>query len=162
MTISTGDTLPAATLLTMGANGAEQVDLGAKLKGRKVVLFGLPGAFTGTCSEAHLPSFMRTKPGFDAKGVDEVICLSGNDPFVMKAWGETTGATAAGITLLGDPSGDFIMAIGMEMNNPALGLRNRSRRFSALVEDGVVTHLNLEVSPGTCEISAGETLLAAI
>ena len=158
MTISTGDTVPAATLLTMGANGPEQVDLAAKLKGRKVVLFGLPGAFTGTCTTAHLPSFIRTKDTLAAKGVDEIICLSGNDPFVLKAWSDQTGA--AGITMLGDPSGDFITAIGMDMTDPPAGFYKRSKRFSALIEDGVVTRLHLEASPGQCEVSAGEALLA--
>lgn len=158
MTISTGDTVPAATLLTMGANGPEQVDLAAKLKGRKVVLFGLPGAFTGTCTTAHLPSFIRTKDALAAKGVDEIICLSGNDPFVMQAWSDQTGA--AGITMLGDPSGDFITAIGMDMTHPPAGFYKRSKRFSALIEDGVVTRLHLEASPGQCEVSAGEALLA--
>jgi glutaredoxin/glutathione-dependent peroxiredoxin len=157
MTISTGDRIPAATLLMMGANGPEQVELAAKLKGRKVVLFGLPGAFTGTCSTAHLPSFIRTHAAFLAKGVDEVICLTGNDPFVLKAWSDATGAGA--ITMLGDPAGDFIQAIGMDLTAPAVGLIHRSQRFAALVEDGVVTMMNLETNPGVCDISAGEALL---
>ena len=94
MTISAGDKLPEATLLQRGADKTEPVDLAARLRGRKVVLFGLPGAFTGTCTTAHVPSFIRTKPGFDAKGVDEIICVSVNDPFVMQAWGASTGAVA--------------------------------------------------------------------
>ena len=98
MTISTGARLPEATLLRMGENGAEAVPLADRLKGRKVVIFGLPGAYTGTCSTAHVPSFIRTAKGFADKGVDEIICVAVNDPFVMKAWGEATGATAAGIS----------------------------------------------------------------
>lgn len=157
MTISTGDRIPAATLVMMGTNGPEQVELATKLNGRKVVLFGLPGAFTGTCSTAHLPSFIRTHAAFLAKGVDEVICLTGNDPFVLKAWSDATGAAA--ITMLGDPAGDFIQAIGMDLTAPAVGFVHRSQRFAALIEDGVVTQMNLETNPGVCDISAGETLL---
>ncbi|MFZ1468641.1 MAG: peroxiredoxin [Paracoccaceae bacterium] len=162
MTISVGARLPAATLYRMGANGPEGVALADKLNGRKVVIFGLPGAYTGTCSTAHVPSFIRTKAGFDAKGVDEIICLSVNDPFVMKAWGEETGAAAAGITMLGDADASFTKAIGMAFSVPAIGLIDRSQRYALLAEDGVVKVLNLEESAGTCEISAGETLLAQI
>lgn len=162
MTISVGASLPAATLLQMGANGPESVDLPTLLKGRKVVIFGLPGAYTGTCTTAHVPSFMRTRAAFAEKGVDEVICVSVNDPFVMKAWGESTGAAAAGITMLGDADASFTKAIGMDFTVPAIGFHARSKRFSLFAEDGVVKVLNLEESPGQCEISAGETLLAQI
>ena len=141
MTISVGDTLPQATLLQ---------------------LFGLPGAYTGTCSTAHVPSFIRTKGDFDAKGVDEIICVSVNDPFVMQAWGEATGATEAGLTFLGDADGSFTKAIGMDFDAPPAGLHGRSKRYAMLVEDGVVKVLNEEASPGTCEISSGETLLDAL
>ena len=162
MTISTGTKLPAATVYQMGAKGPEGVALADKLAGRKVVIFGLPGAYTGTCTTAHVPSFMRTKAGFDAKGVDEIICLSVNDPFVMQAWGEATGATAAGITMLGDADASFTKAIGMDFTVPAIGLLDRSKRYALLAEDGVVTVLHLEESPGVCEVSGGEALLAAI
>lgn len=162
MTISVGSTLPDATLLQMGANGPEGVSMAAKLKGRKVVIFGLPGAYTGTCSTAHVPSFMRTKDKLMAKGVDEVICVAVNDPFVMKAWGEATGAAAAGITMLGDAESAFTTAVGMNFSASPVGFVNRSKRYSLLAEDGVVKVLNVEDSPGTCEISAGETLLGQI
>jgi peroxiredoxin len=161
MTIAEGARLPEATLLHMGDNGAEAVNLGDRLKGRKVVLFGLPGAYTGTCSTAHVPSFMRTAKGFAEKGVDEIICVSVNDPFVMKAWGEATGATVAGITMLADADASFSKAIGMTFDVPHLGFFARSKRYSALVEDGVVTRFNPEPGPG-CEISAGEHLLAQL
>jgi peroxiredoxin len=162
MTISVGDKLPDAKLLQMGPNGSEAVSLGDKLKGRKVVIFGLPGAYTGTCTTSHLPSFMRTKPKYDAKGVDEIICVAVNDPFVMKAWGESTGATAAGITLLGDAHSEFTKAIGMEFDVPALGFIDRSKRYSLYAEDGVVKVLNHGQETQACEISGGETLLAQI
>ncbi|KAA2312538.1 peroxiredoxin [Pseudooceanicola sediminis] len=159
MTISTGDHLPDATLVAMTDSGPAPVSMKDKTAGRKVVIFGLPGAFTGTCSTAHVPSFIRTKDQFDAKGVDEIICVSVNDPFVMGAWSETTGAGAAGLTFLGDPSSEFTKAIGMEFSAPPAGLIDRSKRYAMLVEDGVVSVLNLEDNPGACEISAGEGLL---
>ena len=160
MSISVGDKLPGATVLRMGANGPETVELSTLTDGRKVVIFALPGAYTGTCTTAHVPSFMRTKPEFDKKGVDEIICLSVNDPFVMQAWGESTGATAAGITMLGDAEGAFTNAVGMAFNAPPAGLINRSRRYALYAEDGVVKVLNAEESPGVCETSGGEALLA--
>ncbi len=162
MTISVGDTLPDAALLRIGENGPEAVQMAALTKGRKVVIFGLPGAYTGTCTSAHMPSFMRTKPGFDEKGVDEVICVSVNDPFVMQAWGDSTGGAAAGITLLGDASAEFTKAIGMNWTAEPVGFFDRSRRYALYAEDGVVKVLNVEEGPGVCEVSAGETMLDAI
>jgi len=162
MTITTGVLLPEATLLQMGASGPETVSLSEKLAGRKVVIFGLPGAFTNTCSTAHLPSFIRTIDQFKAKGVDEVICVSVNDPFVMDAWSKDTGAGAAGITMLADAMSEFTTAIGMEFTAPAAGYVSRSKRYSMLVENGVVSILNEESARGQCEISAGETLLDAM
>lgn len=160
MTISQGDQLPDATLVQLGAEGPTPVPLSDKTKGRKVVIFAVPGAFTPTCHSAHVPSFIRTKDQFDAKGVDEVICVSVNDPFVMKAWGEATGAAEAGITMLGDADSAFTKAIGMDFSAPPAGLTDRSKRYAMLVDDGKVTLLQEEESPGTCEVSAGEALLA--
>ncbi len=162
MTIQTGDTLPNATLLIIGESGPTQVALSDKLENRKVVIFGLPGAYTGTCSTAHVPSFMMTFDDFKAKGVDEIICVSVNDPFVMQAWGENTHATDAGITMLADAESEFTTAIGMNFSAPPVGFVNRSKRYSMLVENGVVKILNAETNPGECEISAGETLLEAM
>ena len=162
MTITTGATLPDATLLQIGVNGPEGVQLADKLKNRKVVIFGLPGAFTGTCSTAHVPSFIRTIDQFKAKGVHEVICISVNDPFVMAAWSKDTGAGAAGITMLGDAMSEFTTAIGMDFTALPAGFLNRSKRYAMLVENGVVTILNEETSTKGCEISAGETLLDAM
>jgi cytochrome c peroxidase len=162
MPISVGDRLPDATLQRIGDAGPESVSLKDKTAGRKVVIFAVPGAFTPTCHSAHVPSFIRTHDAFKAKGVDEIICVSVNDPFVMKAWGEATGATAAGLTLLADAKSDFTTAIGMNFDAPPAGLMARSKRYAMLVEDGVVKQLNIEESPGTCEISGGEALLDAI
>ena len=162
MSIGVGDKLPGASLMQMGKGGPEAVDLGSKLAGRKVVIFGLPGAYTGTCTTSHVPSFVRTAGDFAAKGVDEIICVSVNDPFVMGAWGASTGATDAGISMLGDPISEFTKAIGMEFSAPPAGLIDRSKRFALCAEDGVVTVLHLEENPGVCDISGGEALLAEV
>ena len=162
MVISVGDRLPEADLVRLGDAGPEQVSIDALTKGRKVVIFAVPGAFTPTCHSAHVPSFMRTKDAFAAKGVDEVVCISVNDPFVMKAWGEATGAAEAGISMLADGTGAFTAAMGLSFDAPPVGLMARSKRYALMAEDGVVKVLHLEESPGTCEISGGEALLAAI
>jgi cytochrome c peroxidase len=162
MTISKGDMLPDATLVQIGSEGPAPVALADKTKGRKVVIFAVPGAFTPTCHSAHVPSFIRTKDAFADKGVDEIICVSVNDPFVMKAWGDATGAAAAGITMLGDPQSAFTTAIGMNFDAPPVGLMARSKRYAMLVEDGKVTLLQEEENPGVCEVSGGEGLLASM
>jgi cytochrome c peroxidase len=162
MPISVGDSLPDATFSRIGANGPEQVALADLTKGRKVAIFAVPGAFTPTCHSAHVPSFIRTKDQFAAKGVDEIICISVNDPFVMKAWGEATGATAAGLTLLADGTSAFTKAIGMDFDAPPVGLMARSKRYAMLVDDGRVTVFQAEESPGVCDVSGGEALLAAM
>lgn len=162
MTISVGSTLPDATVLQMGPNGAEAVSMAARLKGRNVVIFGLPGAYTGTCTTSHVPSFMRVADKLAAKGVDEVICLSVNDPFVMKAWGDSTGAAAKGITFLGDGDASFTKAIGMEFTVPRQAFFDRSKRYALYAVDGVVKVLNIGKETNACEISGGEAMLAAI
>lgn len=162
MTITVGDTLPDATLLQMGDDGPKQISMAEKIKDRKVVIFGLPGAYTGTCSTAHVPSFMITYDDFMEKGVDEIICVSVNDPFVMKAWGDTTRANEVGITMMADAESDFTTAIGMNFSAAPVGFVNRSKRYSMLVENGEIKILNAESNPGECEISAGETLLEAM
>lgn len=162
MAIAIGDRLPAATLSRMGAEGPEPVALGDRLAGRKVVIFAVPGAYTPTCHSAHVPSFIRVHDKLRNKGVDEVICVAVNDAFVMDAWGRDTGASDAGITMLGDPAAEFTEAIGMRFDAPPAGLIARSRRYAMLVEDGVVKVLNVEDSPGECSVSAGETMLDAV
>ncbi|SFR01757.1 peroxiredoxin [Poseidonocella sedimentorum] len=162
MAIKTSDTLPDATLVKLGAEGPEAVELSTLLNGRKVVIFAVPGAYTPTCDSAHVPSFIRTKDSFVEKGVHEIICISVNDPFVMGAWGASTGATEAGITMLGDPEAAFTKAIGMEFSAPPAGLITRSKRYAMLVENGVVSLLHEEAAPGQCDVSAGEALLEAM
>jgi peroxiredoxin len=162
MTIAQGATLPDASVLTMGADGPKTVLIADKTKGRTVVIFGLPGAYTGVCTTAHVPSFIRTLPQLMDKGVDEVICIAVNDPFVMKAWGDATGAIDAGITMLADAEASFTKAIGMDFSAPPVGFVNRSKRYAMLVKDGVVTILNEEPGRGQCDISGGESLLDAM
>ncbi len=161
MTLAVGERLPDATLVRMGDEGPELVELRDVLKNRKVVVFGLPGAFTGPCSTIHLPSFIRTAEDFRARGVDEIVCVAVNDPFVLKAWSDASGAGAAGITLLGDPDAVLTKALGMEFTAPPLGLYERSNRYALVVDDGVITVANVD-EPATCKISVGEELLAAM
>jgi len=162
MTLSTGDSLPDATLLTIGENGPEEVKLSDKTSGRKVVIFALPGAFTGTCTNAHVPSFIRTKDDFAAKGVDEIICLAVNDPFVMDSWADATGAKAAGLTMLADSASEFAKASGLNFTAPPVGFYDRLKRSAMIVDDGTVTALHIDENPGVCEVSAGENLLAEL
>jgi glutaredoxin/glutathione-dependent peroxiredoxin len=155
MTISVGDKLPEVAVMTLGADGPAPVELGEKL-------FAVAGAYTPTCHSAHVPSFVRQKEALAAKGVDEIICLSVNDPWVMNAWGEATGAAGEGITMLADSSGAFTKAIGMDFDAPPVGFVSRSKRYALMAEDGVVKVLHAEESPGTCEISGGEAMVAAL
>ena len=159
MTISTGDTLPDATLLTLGADGPEQVRLSSLSAGRKIVIFGVPGAFTGVCTNAHVPGFIKHKDQFMEKGVQEIICVAVNDPFVMKAWSDSTGAGEAGLTMLGDAGAELTKAMGMDFTAPPAGLYDRSKRYAMLVENDEIKILNTEDNPGMCDASAAETLL---
>lgn len=161
MTIKTGDSLPDAALVRIGADGPESVQLLDLIGDAKAAIFGVPGAYTPTCHSAHVPSFMRAMPALREKGVAQVVCVSANDPFVMKAWGEATGAADAGIAMLGDPEGAFAKAIGMEFSAPAAGLLGRFRRFSMLVENGTVAAVH-EDEPGVCDLSSGERMLEAL
>ena len=159
MALNEGDKLPEGTLLQMAQDGPAAVDLAQYATGR-VAIFALPGAYTGTCSTQHVPSFIRTADQFRAKGVDRIVCVSVNDPFVMGAWAKDTGAEAAGLTFLSDADGAFTEAMGMSFDAPPAGLFGRSKRYAMLVENGTITALEVEESPGQCSISGGESLLA--
>lgn len=161
MGISVGDKLPDARMTRMGAEGPENVQLHDVLSGRKVVVFALPGAFTGPCSTIHLPSFMKTADQYRAKGVDEIICIAVNDPFAMTAWAKSTGADEAGISMLADAEGQLTNALEMAFTAPHLGLIGRSNRYAALVDDGTVVAANVD-DPGVCDISTGEKFLDAL
>jgi cytochrome c peroxidase len=160
--ITTGERLPAAAFLEKGEAGIAPVAGDELFAGRRVVLFAVPGAYTGVCSTRHVPSFIRVADALRARGVDEIACVAVNDPHVMMAWGEATGARAAGIRMLADAGSEFARALGMAYDNPGAGMFGRSKRYAMLVEDGVVRLLNVEASPGQCEVSAGETLLAVV
>ncbi|WP_347312368.1 peroxiredoxin [Defluviimonas sp. SAOS-178_SWC] len=156
--ILVGQRLPEARLLRIGAGGPEEVQLSERLSGRKVVIFAVPGAFTPTCDSAHLPSFIRSADALRAKGVEEIICLSVNDAHVMRVWGEATGATAAGITMLADSDAGFTTAVGLTYSAPAAGMFDRSRRYAMVVEDGIVTDFELDPL-GQCSLSTGDAVL---
>lgn len=161
MTISVGDKLPEGQLLRVGEAGPEAIRTADLSQGR-VALFGLPGAFTGTCTNAHMPSFVRTADAFRQKGVQRIVCVTVNDPFVAQAWAEATGAGNAGIEVLADADGSLTKAMGLDFSNPAVGFFGRSRRFAALLKDGTVETLDIEDGPGNCTVSAGESLLEKV
>lgn len=158
MSISTGDDFPQGKLLRVGESGPEAVETSDLAKGR-VAIFGLPGAFTGTCTNAHMPSFIRTADQFRAKGVDRIICLTVNDPFVCDAWAKSTGAPDAGIEVLADADGSVTKALGLNFDAPPAGLYGRCKRFAAMLKDGKLEVIDVEDSPGQCSVSAGEALL---
>lgn len=160
--IKLGERLPETELLELQGGAPAPVALGPVLKGRKVVIFGLPGAYTPTCSAAHVPSFMRVMDGLREKGVDEVICVSVNDPWVMDAWGKSSGGEAAGIRFLADAACSFTEAIGMRFDAPSRGFVARSLRYALLAEDGVVTRLHMEEKGGVCDLTGGEAMLATL
>lgn len=162
MAISVGDKLPETTFYQLGDSGPEQVPTADIFAGRKIALFGVPGAYTPTCQNKHVPSFVAAANELSGKGVDEIVCVSVNDPFVMKAWGEATGAAAAGIRMIGDSSSEFAKATGLDFDAPPAGLVGRVKRFSMFVEDGVVKVLNIEDSPGEATCSLGEALVDQI
>jgi cytochrome c peroxidase len=159
MTIEVGQTLPDATFIVLGPDGPEPKSTADLFSGRKVALFAVPGAYTPTCSLNHLPSFVKNADALKAKGIDAIACVSVNDPFVMKAWGESSGAIDAGIHMLADPESAFTKAIGMDFTAPPVGLIGRSKRYSMIVEDGVVKSLDVEENPGEAKVSSGEAML---
>lgn len=160
MTISIGDTLPAATLKEKTSDGVNDVDLGAFLQGRKVAIFAVPGAFTPTCSMNHLPGFLENHDSFLAKGVAEIAVISVNDPHVMQAWGKASGGEGK-IRFFADGSAVFTRAIGLDFDLTAAGMGVRSKRYSMLVEDGKITQLNVEPGPGA-DVSGAATLLGQL
>ncbi|MFZ2103101.1 MAG: peroxiredoxin [Oricola sp.] len=158
MTINIGETIPALTVKVVTDEGPAEMTTGDLFNGKKVALFGLPGAFTPTCSMNHLPGFIDNRDAFTAKGVDDVICVSVNDHHVMKAWADATGA-AGKIRFVADWDAALTKALGLDADLSAGGLGVRSRRYSMLVEDGKVTMLNIEESRGQAIISGAAALL---
>ncbi len=160
MTIQVGDKIPSATLYQMTENGPEAITTDEIFKGKKVVLFAVPGAFTPTCSAKHLPGFVGKADEIKAKGVDTIACLSLNDAFVMGAWGKDQGAGDK-VLMLADGSAELTKAMGLELDLTPRGLGVRSDRYAMIVEDGEVTLLNRE-QPGNFDVSSAETILAAL
>jgi peroxiredoxin len=162
MAINEGDKLPAATFKVMTDEGPGDMSSADLFAGKKVALFAVPGAFTPTCHLKHLPSFVDAAKDLSAKGVDAIACISVNDPFVMKAWGEDTGASGAGIHMIADPDAAFTKAIGMDFDGSGAGLGIRSKRYSMFVDDGVVQALNVEEAPGQATVTLGGAMVDQI
>ena len=161
MPIKVGDKLPNATFRVMTAEGPKPKTTDDIFKGKKVALFAVPGAFTPTCNNLHIPSFLNNAAAIKAKGVQSIAVTGVNDVFVMEAWKKSTGAGDK-IDFLADGNGEFAKAIDMAFDGSGNGLGTRSRRYSMLVEDGVVKKLNIEDAPGKCDISGGQALLAQL
>ncbi len=159
MAIQEGDKLPDATMYIMKDGRPTPVTTEELFAGKKVVLFAVPGAFTPTCSQAHLPGYVVNADAIKAKGVDSIVCLSVNDAFVMDSWGEDKNAEA--LLMVGDGNGAFTKAIGLEMDGSGFGLGTRSQRYAMVVDDGVVTKLAVEEA-GQLEVSKAEAILEAI
>lgn len=156
MTIQVGDRIPDVPIAIATADGPQPTSSGEYFSGKKVALFAVPGAFTPTCSARHLPSYVEKAEELKSKGVDEIACISVNDPFVMAAWGERDASKD--IVMIADGNGAFADATGLEMDGSKFGMGKRSQRYSMLVNDGVVEKLNVE-APGEYRVSSAEHLL---
>lgn len=156
MTISVGDPLPKATIVKVTDGGPQQVDTADFFAGRRVALFAVPGAFTPTCSVSHLPGFVDKADALRAKGIDEIACTAVNDAFVLAAWAKATNAD--GITMLADGNGDFARALGLTVDSSRFGMGVRSSRYAMIVDDGVVTTLEVD-APGEFRVSSAEHLI---
>jgi peroxiredoxin len=161
MPIKVGDKVPNATFRVMTAEGPKPRTTDEVFKGKKVAIFGVPGAFTPTCSNLHMPSFLNNIAAFKSKGVDTVAVTGVNDVFVMEAWKKATGADGK-IDFLADGNGEFAKGTDLAFDGSAAGLGTRVKRFSMLVDDGVVQAINIEEAPGKCELTSGQALLNQI
>jgi len=160
MAIEAGETVPPATLKEMTADGIKNIELNSFLAGKKVILFGLPGAYTPVCTAAHLPGFIEEAEKLKAEGTAEIACISVNDPFVMSAWGKEHGADGK-VHMLSDPDAAFTRSIGMGLDLTELGCGERSQRYAMVVEDGVVTTFNVEKTIFDHQASAASKFLAS-
>jgi peroxiredoxin len=160
MALKVGDKVPAVKLKQLTSDGMKDVQTDDFFKGKKVVLFAVPGAFTPTCSAKHLPGFVEKASDIKAKGVDTIACLSVNDAFVMSAWGKDQKADGK-VEMLADGNGDFTRAVGLEMDGSGYGLGLRSQRYAMIVDDGKVTALHVE-KPGAFEVSSADAILQAL
>jgi glutaredoxin/glutathione-dependent peroxiredoxin len=160
MTIKVGDAIPSMKLMMATPEGPKETSTDEIFKGKKVVLFAVPGAFTPTCSAKHLPGFVQNAEAIKAKGVDTIACIAVNDAFVMGAWGKDQG-TDGKVTMLADGAAQFAKALGLELDLNARGMGVRSQRYALIAQDGKVTHLAVE-APGGFEVSRAESILAAL
>ena len=160
MTIQAGDAIPSAKLMQGTAEGPKEISTEDLFKGKTVVLFGVPGAFTPTCSAKHLPGFVQNFDALKAKGADVVACMAVNDAFVMGAWGKDQ-AVGDKVMMLADGSADFTKKLGLELDLTARGLGLRCQRFALVAKDGKVTHVAVE-APGAFEVSKAEAVLGAL
>ncbi|MGH6946552.1 MAG: peroxiredoxin [Kiloniellales bacterium] len=160
MTIKAGDRIPSVTLRQKTSDGIQEVKTDDFFKGKTVVVFGLPGAYTPTCSAKHLPGFVEKAVDLKAKGVDAIACISVNDAFVMGAWGKDQGADGK-VEMLADGSGDFARAIGLELDLTERGMGKRSQRYAMVVKDGVAKTVNVEQA-GAFEVSSADAILKAL
>ncbi len=158
MPIAKGDRIPDATVFIMGENGPEPVKTTDFFASRKVVLFAIPGAFTPTCHARHIPSYVSNAEKLKEKGVDEVVCMAVNDPFVLAAEAEATGA-AGKLACLSDGNAEFTKALGLELDGSGIGLGTRSQRFAMIVNDGVVEGIFVEPDPSKMTVSSAENVL---
>ena len=159
MTIAKGDRIPEVTLVKATENGPEKVQSGEYCAGKKVALFSVPGAFTPTCSVKHLPGYVDKAAELKAKGVDEIVATAVNDAFVLGAWNKASGSSD--ITMLADGNGEFAKALGLTMDGSGYGMGTRAQRYSMIVDDGVVTELNVE-APGDFKVSSAEHMLGQL
>jgi peroxiredoxin len=159
MTIKAGDKIPTCTLKTLGEKGPTDISTDDIFAGKKVLMFAVPGAFTPGCSVTHLPGYVVNADNIKAKGVDTIACISVNDAFVMGAWGQAQNAEE--LLMLADGNGDFTAALGLELDGRGFGLGTRSQRFAMIVEDGTITHLNVEPGAGV-DVSSAETMMALL
>jgi len=162
MPLKVGDILPSTEFLVMGPQGPQPLPSDSLLRKGKVVLFGLPGAFTGTCSTQHVPGFVAAAEALRARGVSRIVCLCVNDPHVTDAWAKATGGADAGIEFAADADSSFTRAIDMAFDAPGAGFYGRCLRFAALIEDGVASIVNIEPARGQVTTSSAQTLLEQI
>ena len=160
MSISVGEKIPNVKVMMATAAGPEAAETGAVLGAGKVALFSVPGAFTPTCSAKHLPGFVEKANELKAKGVEKIVCMSVNDAFVMNAWAENQNAGGV-VEMLADGNGEFSRALGLTMDGTGFGMGERSQRFSAVLENGVVKELNVE-APGAFEVSSVEHMIGQL
>jgi peroxiredoxin len=160
MTIKAGDRMPSGKLKTMTADGPKDISTDELFKGKKVVLFSVPGAFTPTCDAKHLPGFLQNSEQLKAKGVDTIACMAVNDVFVMNAWGKHSNVGDK-VMMLADGNGDYARALGLELDARGFGMGTRGQRFAIIVDDGVAKAVNVE-APGQFKVSAAEHLLGQL